>query len=43
MGLTARYAGPFIVVPYSSTSVRYGAPVSSSIHRAIRPRDMGLV
>ena len=32
-----------IVVPKPSTSVRYGAPISSSIHRTMRPRDIGLV
>ena len=43
IGLIARYWGDFIAAPYSSTSARYGCPVSSSIQRAMRPRDIGLV
>jgi len=43
IGLTARYSGDFIVVPKSSTTSSYGSPVSSSIQRAMRARDMGWV
>src|SRR5690606_7691134 len=43
MGLMARYSGDFMPLKYSCTTVRYSTPISSSIQRTIRPRDIGLV
>ena len=42
IGFTPRYSDDFML-PYSTILVSYGAPASSSIQRAIRPRDIGFV
>ena len=43
IGLTARNSGDFMLVPNSSCTSSYGKPVSSSIQRVMRARDIGLV
>jgi hypothetical protein len=42
IGLIARYSGALLFA-YSTIFVVYGWPTSSSIQRAMRPRDIGLV
>src|SRR5690606_20691887 len=43
MGLMARYSGDFMPLKYSCNTVRYSTPISSSLQRTIRPRDIGFV